>query len=455
LTVRRGDAPRALRVRLLGFVATCVLVVAGMEAASFVLFWVATGRRFSYRRIAQEQADGARAWQPPPPPRGGPGPTMPPAPEGQVVEARPDRTPQETIPHPFIGFTYNPENAVLLAAQGKGAFPLTEHGFFDLPNPPAGEDVVSVAVFGGSVAAFFAVDAREALTRVLMADPRLRGKRLQVHSVALGGFKQPQMLGALAYLMALGQRYDVVVELDGFNEVALSFLEYKHKGLFPGYPRDWDGLIGPTPNIQKLRGIGRVAYWQQWRGAAAARFGRPPLSWSVTGALVWKCLDRLCSARVAQASEEMERMKTSDRYRETGPHRDYGSEREVLEDIARIWALSSLQMERLCAGAGTQYFHFLQPNQYDAGSKKMGEAEKAVAYRSGHPYRAPIEAGYPLMRAEGARLRGRGVQFHDLSQIYAGVAEPLYIDDCCHLNAKGNALLGEAVGRIILKDWKP
>jgi hypothetical protein len=65
-----------------------------------------------------------------------------------------------------------------------------------------------------------------------------------------------------------------------------------------------------------------------------------------------------------------------------------------------------------------------------------------------------VEAGYPLLQAEGARLRGLGVDFHDLSGLYAGIAEPLYIDDCCHVNARGNALMGEAVGKAIVAGWR-
>ena len=84
------------------------------------------------------------------------------------------------------------------------------------------------------------------------ADPRLRDRPVQVRCVAIGGFKQPQMLGALAYLMSLGQRYDVVVELDGFNDVVLGYTEYKHKGKFPGYPRDWDALVGDYGRIRAL-----------------------------------------------------------------------------------------------------------------------------------------------------------------------------------------------------------
>jgi hypothetical protein len=59
-----------------------------------------------------------------------------------------------------------------------------------------------------------------------------------------------------------------------------------------------------------------------------------------------------------------------------------------------------------------------------------------------------------VLRAEGARLGERGVDFHDLTDLYAGIAESLYVDDCCHVNGKGNALMGEAVGKAIVAGWE-
>ena len=445
---------RTLRVRLLGFGAWCVLLVAVLEGASFVLFYAATGSRFSYERIAREQATEIQAWTPPvvaagPPP-------APKTPRGPVVEGRVERTPREMVPHPFMGFVYNPESRRTLARQGRGALPLTEHGFFLLPDPPGEGEELSVAVFGGSVAAYFAVDGREALARALGADPALRGKRVRLHSFALGGFKQPQMLEALAYVLALGQRFDVVVELDGFNDVALSFVTHKDMGLFPAYPRDWDSLVRLAPDVDQLRRMGRVDYWQEWRSAVAQRFAKRPWSLSVTAGLVWKSVDRVLGGELARARTDLAKTAAASYgYRERGPVRRYASDEDLLADIVRTWGRSSLQMHRLCSAEGMRYHHFLQPNQYVPGSKPMGEGERAVAYRTDKDYRLPVEKGYPLLQAEGARLAASGVDFHDLSRLYAGIAAPLYIDDCCHVNGQGNAMMGEAVGRVIAAGWKP
>jgi hypothetical protein len=445
---------RPFHVRLLAFLTACVLMVVALEAASFVLFYAATGQRFSYERIARDQAAEISASSPPAAAIPAPAPALS-APLGPVLEGHPATTPRDMVPHPFMGFVYDPESPRTRAKLGRGALPLTEHGFFSLPPPSGQGDELSVAVFGGSVAAYFAVDARDALTRVLAADHVLRDRRLRLHSVALGAFKQPQMMAALAYMLSLGQRFDVVVELDGFNDVALSFVEHKHKGAFLAYPRDWDGLVGQAPGLQQQRKTGKVTFLQEWRARVARGFSRRPFSWSVTAGLVWNSLDRFLGAELARAREDLTKgVEGSHRYRDRGPVRRYASDQELLADIVRNWGLSSLQMHRLCVAEGMRYHHFLQPNQYVPGSKPMGAAEKAAAYRTDNEYRLPVESGYPLLQVEGARLAGLGVDFHDLTQLYAGVSEPLYIDDCCHVNAKGNAMMGEAVGKVIVAGWK-
>ena len=54
-------------------------------------------------------------------------------------------------------------------------------------------------------------------------------------------------------------------------------------------------------------------------------------------------------------------------------------------------------LDRLCRGRGVSYYHFLQPNQYLAGSKPILEDEKQIAIVEGHPYGQGVARGYPLL----------------------------------------------------------
>ena len=106
-------------------------------------------------------------------------------------------------------------------------------------------------------------------------------------------------------------------------------------------------------------------------------------------------------------------------------------------------------MARLCESNGIPYFHFLQPNQYVPGAKPMGAEERRIAVREDSPMRLPIERGYARLREAGAALAAEGVAFTDLSEVFRSVHERVYLDDCCHLDALGNRLLGAAVGRAM------
>ncbi len=102
---------------------------------------------------------------------------------------------------------------------------------------------------------------------------------------------------------------------------------------------------------------------------------------------------------------------------------------------------------------GARYFHFLQPNQYVAGSKPLSDEERAKAHDEDSPYRPVAERGYPLLRQVGAELRAAGVWFVDLTEVFSGVGETLYIDTCCHFNAKGNALVSQAIARAVHESY--
>jgi hypothetical protein len=106
-------------------------------------------------------------------------------------------------------------------------------------------------------------------------------------------------------------------------------------------------------------------------------------------------------------------------------------------------------MARLCESLDIHYYHFLQPNQYVPGSKPMGDAERQLAYREDSPIRETIERGYPALREAGRTLVEQGVSFVDLSGVFRDVSQPVYADDCCHLDTHGNELLGTAIGRAL------
>ena len=345
--------------------------------------------------------------------------------------------------HPYLGFVMDPRtrNGV------------SDHGFRgDLPNAPIAEaapDRVVVGLFGGSVAAATSIRATGILREGVQQVRRFQGRDVVIQTVAWAGYKQPQQLLALAYFLSLGAHFDLVVNLDGFNEVALPPVDNLPAGVYPFYPRNWFGAVSNLRGRSALKVLARIEGIDTRRRAWAAACSRPPLAWSVVANLLWEVADARLVRQRAKEEADLRRHR-DDResvrpYAVSGPGFAVASEEDLYRSLARVWARSSVEMARLCAANGIEYLHFLQPNQYVPGSKPMGQAERSLAVVADQPYRVGVERGYPALQGEASFLRANGVHFVDLTEVFASTEEATYNDACCHLNRRGYEILGAAM----------
>jgi hypothetical protein len=359
--------------------------------------------------------------------------------------ASPERS---TVVHPFFGFTRDP-------SVSNRWWEVTVDGFFarkkPLPDPGTGERI-RIAVLGGSVANHFAFGGWPKLAAEISRATGLPRAAIPVTSLAMGGYKQPQQLNIIAHHLARGDRFDVVINLDGFNELVLPF-DNLRAGLAPGYPVNWRPLVGGLPDVDGQKRVGELAFLDGLR-ARRAGLCSGPLGGSALCHLVWRLRDRPLASRQRglRAGLGDQPAATGDdrwHFESQGPlPRELGREARYAELVA-YWRRASLQIDAMSRAHGIRYFHFLQPNQYLPGSKPLSAEERRTAFDPEIHHRAIIESAYPLLRTEGMRLRAEGVRFHDLTQIFTAVEETLYSDPCCHLNVRGNELLGEAIGRIV------
>jgi hypothetical protein len=130
--------------------------------------------------------------------------------------------------HPFFGFIQKP------SADFRPGFKVNNYGFispYDYPLKKTKNNQFFIGVFGGSVASDYAIFQvqNQILPKYLKQLPGLKDKEFVILSFATGGYKQPQQLLILNYFLALGQELDMVVNIDGFNEVALSNLNNKNQ----------------------------------------------------------------------------------------------------------------------------------------------------------------------------------------------------------------------------------
>ena len=92
---------------------------------------------------------------------------------------------------------------------------------------------------GGSVARQFAVNATDLLSDELATCPEFVGWTCQFVRLAGDGYKQPQQLMTLIYMLSLGAEFDVLINLDGQNEAVLPKIDNIPFGLNSAFPGDW------------------------------------------------------------------------------------------------------------------------------------------------------------------------------------------------------------------------
>jgi hypothetical protein len=359
------------------------------------------------------------------------------------------------VVHPYLGFVGNPvaRNKLIDELRETG---ISAYGFNDDKSPiqHPSDDRLIVGIFGGSVAHYMSTQGLTALEAQLTSTPRFDGRKPIFVRIALAGWKQPQQLMALNYLLMLGAHFDVVINLDGFNEIALPPVENQPKGVFPFFPRNWYNRTQGASDRDVRVAVGKIAYLREQRSRWAARFAESDsndsAAWARTGlaAWLWRLRDAQLAADLADARMQLLESRARDtRYVASGPPYEYAD--TLYRDLAEGWARSSLQMHQVCEANGIEYFHFLQPNQYVPGSKPLHAEEKRLAWSEDSLYRKAVERGYPLLIAKGRELRERGVAYTDLSPIFRDNDSFLYHDVCCHLNNVGNQLLGKRIGQVI------
>jgi lysophospholipase L1-like esterase len=274
--------------------------------------------------------------------------------------------------HSFVGWRRSPfagQTIVIEAPYGERRTPL-----------PAGAAEPSVYFFGGS--AMWGTGARDQDTiPALYAQATGRIAR----NFGESGYIAHQGLEMLLWLLATGQRPDVVVFYDGVNDVAQKCVA--------GH------------NLFSHAQEGRISSRLRNSPGSLAYFATPLLGWfGDNDVLGSDCDDDPAKAKAVAQS--------------------------ILDDWKTARAVAEAH--------GIRFYAVLQPVIYSSQTlrdhlKPKGREEER---------RRQFEAVYPLLRAE---LNALG--FADFTEVL-DVDEYIYID-YCHLSPNGNALIAEAMTRLV------
>lgn len=355
--------------------------------------------------------------------------------------------------HPYVGAVMEPAGGDKPASNE--TYQVTPYGFIDDAPPlhKRSPDKVIVAILGGSVARQLGMNATQVLQDELSQSPEFAGKKFEFVRLGSNGYKQPQQLMTINYLSVLGAEFDIIINLDGFNEAVLPAQDNVPFGVNSIYPRDWGKLVAGTSRPEFVRMGGYVSYLRQQQREDARWFGRVPWRYSPTALFIWSVRkdrrDAVISDQLSMMSRYVEKSPT---YGGSGPPEKFDSTEAVYEHSVDLWFRSSTLLQQLCTARGIRYYHFLQPNQYVPGSKQIGAEEAKDAINEKTLMCIGVRTAYPLMQARGPKLIEAGIVFTDLTRVFADHPEPIYSDVCCHVHPTGDEIMAKAIAAAIKQD---
>jgi hypothetical protein len=325
------------------------------------------------------------------------------------------------------------------------------HGFLsehDYPFAPSAPNAFVVGIFGGSVAQWFAVQGAQPLIADLQVAPGLRDRNIIVLDFAADGYKQPQQLLLLNYLLATGQRLDYVINIDGFNEITLAAVNVEA------------GTDAAMPSIRHMAPLANLA---RLRMDSAELLQLAALSDAQRRLAEAQATVATHSIAVGWAIDEMSIRALTRRVNALAqsPGPEAGTESLIalapaaaptgdgIGQAVALWAQASRLMQHTLEAQDVPYLHVVQPNQY-FGRKPLSAEEALSAVNPDSPYRKQVASGYPLLRAAVPGLRSDGVAVIDATALFDRDAETVYADDCCHYNQRGNDKLARFIARAII-----
>lgn len=341
--------------------------------------------------------------------------------------------------HPFLGYTFRPS---FEGTNSEGFY----GGVASLPYHAAPDELV-VGVFGGSVAMQVA-DARERIAGVLLPAARAQGfSRVTVLSFAIGGWRQPQHFNAMVRWL---DDVDVVVLLDGFNEVI-------HLGdsQLAGQPAEfpWSavyGVLARQPSADETLERADLIRLHARSARVTGIFDAPVLRSSALAHLAW----RVWASRYEKRVEAMRRDLANERpFVAMAPEHGADAIARRRDEYFAWWHELLLYSDAIARMRGKPFFHFIQPNQYDRGSKPLS-AEERESFTRTTSWFEEVTPRYAIVERMTERLRGEGVDSTFLGRLFADTPDTVYADDCCHFNRLGVDVLAGAIARHVAESGR-
>lgn len=357
--------------------------------------------------------------------------------------------------HPYMGWVLNPDILRDSSLDGRDVG-TSQYGFADDLEPivKRSDDKFIVAILGGSVGWQVSVAGEELIKEQLEASPLLNGRKVRLVRLALSGFKQPQQVMTLNYMLAQGGEFDAIINIDGYNEAALTVSDNIRAGQAAAFPRGWYArtltVVDPRDSADSFALHSNRAQ----RQSMAKSLVGSVLRYSPIANAIWKIRDDRCRSNMIELGiklSQSRRPREELSYASYGPPETYENDEAKNRAAVDLWMRCSRLLHDVSKGHGAHYIHVLQPNQYHEGSKPMSKQELIDTVSATQKAGLAAKAIYPMFVEAGPELIEQGIYFSDQSMLFSDVEEVIYCDGWCHYNTRGNQMLAKAAVTELLK----
>jgi hypothetical protein len=268
-----------------------------------------------------------------------------------------------------------------------------------------------------------------------------------VLNFAQEGMKQPHIFQALNYFYAIGQEFDVVMVMNGFNE-----LYYARRSR----QSDWS-FVAPTidqtlplfhilnesaTNVFNADGFYDLLslkedknYYQYKRDSTKSAF-----LYFIYSAFLLRAESAFVKA-YDQFTPKKPKLQSHEVFIDGGPRIPDEDEDSEFGYAVRTWERTALASRSLVEGLlGGVFIQALVPSLYAQPGKFT---EKEVKSWPKESPGGAVRDGYPELSAAVKRIQKQNVKFVDFSKIYNGIKENPFCDIYSHLTYKGNMSLAE------------
>lgn len=317
----------------------------------------------------------------------------------------------------------------------------------------AKENQVIVAIFGGSVAGALGILARgdDYFRKKLKSLPQFADKEIVFLTFASGGYRQPQQVMILTYYLLIGQKFDMVINVDGFNEVVTAF-NNNNDNIDISLPATdiWFNTGRHIERVNMRSGDGR--------GVALAQHALEDVKLSRSSE---QCMFAMCfiTRKILQHYHRLQMANTDSGEKEKWraythfylplkhkqPENDLTFKKipAMMKKQAQLWENSARRMAEMAQDSNAQYIHLLQPTMLYVVDKKIKAKNPENPYDR---YIPVLKDGYPRLINKIPAMRADGINITDGTGIFDDYQGDIYSDDCCHYNMAGMQIM---VDRIV------